>query len=165
MTDKERFISQNQLETIFQKLYFKKVAENLKFNEYYLVETHGNAILGKSIEKDITIKNKKYNLGFDYQNGTFKTFFISQEYPKSNRIDLPKEIPKLFKNLEGNNKYGYEKANKPISQAYFSVTKKRNKCIGMGILEFSKIYLEELKISKNMIKNELIDKLHKLTND
>lgn len=155
-SEKQKFISDNQLETIFQKMYFKKVADILDLKDYYIVETHGNAILGVPIKTNIILNEKPFNFGFDYQNGTFKTMCISSNYENSNSKDIPLEIPELFERIKNNVKYGYEKVNKPRTKAQYSLTKRRTENIGINITEFATNFGNELKISRELIENEII---------
>ncbi|CAL2082909.1 conserved hypothetical protein [Tenacibaculum dicentrarchi] len=153
---KQRFISDNQLETIFQKMYFKKVADLLNLTDYYIVETHGNAILGVPIEKEILIDGKYFNFGFDYQKGTFKTMCISTDYENSKSTDIPSQIPELFEKIKHNQKYGYKRVNKPRTKAQHSLTKNNKNNIGIDIKQFAEIFKIEMNLSKELIQNEII---------
>ena len=155
-SEKQKFISDNQLETIFQKMYFKKVAEILNLKDYYIVETHGNAILGVIIEKEILLNGKPFNFGFDYQKGTFKTMCVSSNYQKSDAKDIPNKIPELFEKIKTEGKYGYQRVNKPVTKAQYSLTKRKVDTIGISTSEFADIFSNELKISREIIKNEII---------
>lgn len=159
-TPKQRFISENQLETIFQKLYFKKVAQKLNLDKenYYITETHGNAIFGVIIDR-FEIKDHKLNFGLDFQNGTFKTFCISSDYNNSKPDLIPIEISTLLEQLKGNEKYGYHRFNKPRTKAQYSLTKRKFNFAGIKINEFADRYSKELDLSKELISNELIKKL------
>tara|TARA_B110000240_G_C13423368_1_gene420509 strand:+ start:56 stop:1108 length:1053 start_codon:yes stop_codon:yes gene_type:complete len=153
---KQQFISDNQLETIFQKMYFKKVADLLELTDYYIVETHGNAILGVPIEKGILLNGKTFNFGFDYQKGTFKTMCISTDYENSKSTDIPNQIPELFEKIKNNEKYGYKRVNKPRTKAQYSLTKNNKQSIGIDVREFAEIFKTEMTLSKDLIQNEII---------
>lgn len=156
---KQRFISDNQLETIFQKMYFKKVADLLQLRDFYIVETHGNAILGVPIEKGVIINGKSFNFGFDYQKGTFKTMCISTDYDNSKSTDIPHQIPELFERIKQNEKYGYKRVNKPRTKAQHSLTKNDKSNIGMDIEKFAEVFKIEMNLSKELIKNEIINNI------
>ncbi|WP_262909833.1 PD-(D/E)XK nuclease family protein [Tenacibaculum piscium] len=156
---KQRFISDNQLETIFQKMYFKKVADLLQLRDFYIVETHGNAILGVPIEKGVIINGKSFNFGFDYQKGTFKTMCISTDYDNSKSTDIPHQIPELFERIKQNEKYGYKRVNKPRTKAQHSLTKNDKSNIGIDIEKFAEVFKIEMNLSKELIKNEIINNI------
>lgn len=156
---KQRYISDNQLETVFQKMYFKKVADLLQLEDYYIVETHGNAILGVPIEKDIIINGKSFNFGFDYQKGTFKTMCIATDYPNSKSTDIPTLIPELFEKIKQNEKYGYKRVNKPRTKAQHSLTKNNKSNLGIDIEKFAEIFKMEMNLSRELIKNEIINNI------
>lgn len=158
---KQQFISDNQLETIFQKMYFKKVADllELTYTEYYITETHGNAILGVQIEKNVNINGKSFNFGFDYQKGTFKTMCISTDYDNSKSTDIPFQIPELFEKIKQNKQYGYKRANKPRTKAQYSLTKNDKSNIGISIEKFAEVFKIEMNLSKELIKNEIINNI------
>ncbi|MCD8436013.1 PD-(D/E)XK nuclease family protein [Tenacibaculum dicentrarchi] len=156
---KQRFISDNQLETIFQKMYLKKVANLLQLKDFYIVETHGNAILGVPIEKGVIIDGKSFNFGFDYQKGTFKTMCTSIDYDNSKSTDIPQKIPELFERIKENKKYGYKRVNKPRTKAQYSLTKNDKSNIGIDIEKFAEIFKIEMDLSKELIKNEIINNI------
>lgn len=156
---KQRFISDNQLETIFQKMYFKKVADLLQLRDFYIVETHGNAILGVPIEKGVVINGKSFNFGFDYQKGTFKTMCISTDYDNSKSTDIPHQIPELFERIKQNEKCGYKRVNKPRTKAQYSLTKNDKSNIGIDIEKFAEVFKIEMNLSKELIKNEIINNI------
>jgi len=156
---KQRFISDNQLETIFQKMYFKKVADFLQLKDYYIVETHGNAILGVPIQKEIIINGKSFNFGFDYQKGTFKTMCISTDYDNSKSTDIPHQIPELFEKIKQNEKYGYKRVNKPRTKAQHSLTKNDKRNIGIDIEKFAEVFRIEMNLSRELIQNEIINNI------
>lgn len=154
---KQQFISENQLETIFQKLYLKKVADLLKLPDYYIIETHGNAILGVPIIKNFNIDGINFNFGFDYQRGTFKTFCTATEYKNSVCSQIPEKIPILLKKaLSKKEQYGYKRINKPRTKAQYSITKGNKKNIGIDIETFSELFNSELNLSKTIIYEEII---------
>lgn len=156
---KQQFISDNQLETIFQKMYFKKVADILQLRDYYIIETHGNAILGVPIEKGVIINGKSFNFGFDYQKGTFKTMCISPDYDNSKSSDIPHQIPELFEKIKRNRKYGYKRVNKPRTKAQHSLTKNDKNNIGIDIEKFAEVFKTEMNLSRELIKNEIINNI------
>lgn len=159
-TGNQKFISDNQLETIFQKLYFRKTAQKLKLNpkDYYITETHGNAIFGIFIEK-FKIDGYEVNFGFDFQKGTFKTFCLGENYSNSKPESIPLEISSILESIKGNNKYGYNRFNRPKTRAQYSLTKGKRDFIGMKIDDFAEIYYKELELSRKLIQDEIIKTL------
>lgn len=156
-SDKKSFISDNQLETIFQKLYLKKVAEKLTNEKIRIFESHGNAILQVILKENYKAENgKSFLFALDYQNGTFKTHCIiegSDEYKNSTPDDVPESIKQLFKSAFENKNYGFERIPKPKTKATYSITKNYKKAIGIDIDYFYELFQRELLISKKIIEN------------
>lgn len=158
---KMNFISNNQLETIFQKMYFKSVANFLNLEHYYINETRGNAILGVVIEHKFEFKGKEYNLGFDFQKGAFKTFCTTTNYYNSKPQDIPDEIVNIIKSLKNKKDYGYSRFNKPRTKAQYSLTKRTPHSFHkMKIQQFAILFQNELDLSKKMIREEILIRLN-----
>ena len=118
-----QYISDNNLETLLQKLYFTKVKELIKQDEksklIEIGETHGNA--------EIVIKlipvNDKIQFDIAFQNGTFK-YAVSKEYgdtknKQANRKDIEDHwVPAVMKLLPSG-----MQLNKPRTRARVSITK------------------------------------------
>lgn len=124
------FIRANQLETFFQKIYFREASKHIgQADHVYVNETNGNGILGAFLitHKEV-IKDHSFHLGVDFQDGRFKTMCISTNYPKSSKKDMLPQIIELFDDIHRIfPQYGYLKsANKPKTRAQCSVTKPFN---------------------------------------
>lgn len=152
-----QFVTDNQLETILQKLYFRKVAQHLKLNSYYITETHGNAILGVGWIEKLNYNGKDFYFGFDFQKGTFKTNLTTAEYHKSQKDDIPEELGIAlgrFKDEEGGKKYEYKRFNRPKSKAQYSITKKTSiKIEDLMIADFAKIFDLELSNAQQLLES------------
>lgn len=127
----EKFIARNNLETLFQKVYFREVFKHINFHSphYYITESQGQAMLGCIL---IPLKkmsnNLEFNFAMDFQNGTFKTFCVAGDYINSSKSDLPAGVKDLFDLIQSNHpQYGYKKvANPSKTKALCSITKKIN---------------------------------------
>lgn len=172
----QRFIRANQLETFFQKLYFREVTKYIEAGKHiYLTETKGKAILGCFLvgNKEIA-KGKQFNFGMDFQNGTFKTMCVSSKYEKSTKKDMPSQIIELFEDIHRSfPQYGYLKnANKPKTRAQCSVTKPLDIQKARGVLnltvdywweltpeQFAVLFNKEIETSKTLIDNHILKSL------
>jgi hypothetical protein len=154
---KQEFVRNNQLETIFQKLYYQKIADNLKLEDYYVDETRGKAILGINYYQKLDIKGKKINIGFDFQNGTFKIYCAASDYKKSIPEDVPKEIVEILQDKDG--KLPKYKFYKPKTKGLYSLTYRRKDLFGIGLKEFSKEFENEMRVASHFIESELINTL------
>lgn len=120
-----QYISDNNLETLLQKLYFTKVKELIKQDEesklIEIGETHGNA--------EIVIKlipvNDKIQFDIAFQNGTFK-YAVSKEYgdtknKQANRKDIEDHwVPAVEKLLQLQPDM---RLNKPRTRARVSISR------------------------------------------
>jgi hypothetical protein len=156
----QEFIRNNQLETIFQKLYYQKVAEKLELQNYYIDETRGNAILGINYKQALEIKGKKINIGFDFQGGTFKIYCAAAEYKTSKPSDVPIEIVEILQ--KNGLKLKNYRFNKPRSKGHFSITNRRKELFGIKIEHFADAFKREMKVAEDIIENEI---LHTLANN
>ncbi len=149
----ERFIRQNQLETILQMYYFQKVRSYLKNpEEYYVVETRGNAILGRHIVRGIRIEEKLFHLGMDFQDGSFKTMLIADDYDNSTNSDFTEDIHYLYKSLTSHpENMGYMYFNKPRNRAQISLTNRKFKNIKWWHLSPEEFAIEFQKEVDNVV--------------
>lgn len=118
----QEYVRKNQLETIFQKYFFKKLLIQSKVEKFSIQETHGNALVQVSIRK-IKINKDHFNLGFQFQRNTLKINLSAQDYRKSKKSDLDLKYINVFRE-EFHNENGYKRFNKPKTRAYWSVSKK-----------------------------------------
>ena len=89
------YISINQLETLFQKLFLNSIAIDIlnaseckAFDNYEVKESHGQAYLCYTIDcygekRNNDIKKKLVNFTFEFQNGTYKIACSLDNYEKS----------------------------------------------------------------------------------
>lgn len=161
----QNFIRRNQLETILQKHYFQRVRALLNNpEEYFIVETNGNAILGRHIVRNIEIDGKKYHLGMDFQMGTFKTMIIADDYKNSLKEHFNEYVHSIYQtySLSSENK-GYKHYNKPTSKAHISLTNRRLKKQNWWHLtphEFANEFEKEVLNTKEMIDKYFLPKLN-----
>jgi len=86
-SDVAKFISENQLETILQKMLIQDITKNVNFgaHKYNISETHGKAqisiFLGPNLGSTDS-KNEKIYFDFSFQDGSFK-IAISKDYSGS----------------------------------------------------------------------------------
>lgn len=173
--DLQLFIRENQLETLFQKLYFREVLKCLQPQRYsYINETRGDAILGIIIIPERRLGNGKYfNFGLDFQRGSVKTFCVSTDYFGSNKNDLPQEILELFRNIHIKQpQFGYMKqVNLPKSKALCSVSKPLNLMSfsdpSFGEIkhwweltpkQFAQLFMKEIELTNDLLNNYILIK-------
>jgi hypothetical protein len=116
----EKFVCINQLETIFQKMFLKSLAQELGFksDDYLVEETRGNALLNLYTD-EFVINDKTFQLGLQLQRNSMKIIFQDKSYNKSNNKDLPEAVVNYFKK---NLFFGGQKEtlNMPRSRCYLS---------------------------------------------
>lgn len=97
-----KYISNNQLETILQKLFFKQIWTEIPEaqNKYWFYDSHGTIETGFSL-KDITIENIKFRLSFIIKNSTL---MIEHNYSEKQILDK-KNIKNIFKKYFQNDTY------------------------------------------------------------
>ena len=123
----ERFIGENQLETILQRSFLKRLSEKVSISKGIVSETRGDALVDFPVQSGILYKRKKYTTFLQLQENTLK-FAFSLDLSKHNKSESKKElikgvIPKMRK-LSQNNKFGYIRLNEPKSNAYISISKR-----------------------------------------
>ena len=132
LTSYQEYICKHQLETVFQKAYFTRIASfipNSKFIDYYITETHGNALI-QFINKIFYYNGQRLELGLQFQNGTFKinlrgdhTISIKETNENNKKYILGSDLLDLFtETFRGKN--GYKRYQPPSAHIYCSVTKK-----------------------------------------
>lgn len=133
-----QYISDNNLETLLQKLYFTKVKELIKQDvesklgsknyEWQIGETHGNAEI---VIKFIPV-NDEIQFDIAFQNGTFK-YAVSKDYGDTKNKDANKAeiernwVPALEQILNNQRSSANIKLRKPRSRARVSITKEWKK--------------------------------------
>lgn len=126
----ERFISDNQLETLYQISFFRSISKQLEDYSCKVFEHHGSAILDIIIDlTSIRLNEKPYKIMLELQGKTLKFAIIiigEEEYEDSNPIYIADLIPKM-ETLALENKFGYKKVNSPKTKAYMSISKKTEK--------------------------------------
>jgi hypothetical protein len=157
---KKDYIRRNQLETIFQKAFIKKVVSDLDLEDYHISETHGVALLQVN-RKKITIVNKTFNLGFQFQGNTMKINFSSEEYEKSKATQITKEMITAFESVF-KNQNDFTRFNKPKTKAYMSVSKKLNKQLFEYNMEELKAFIKAILENLNILLPEFESKLQEL---
>ena len=118
----EKFIADNQLETILQKAYLASISERIGTG--YITETRGDALIDFSLKRDIEFQGNKYVTILQIQRHNIKfAFAIMDNYLQSNKQLIVDIIP-LMEILRTENDIDYIKLNKPKSKAYVSISKK-----------------------------------------
>lgn len=154
--EKEKFIAENQLETILQKSFLASLAGKIETSKGIITDTRGDALVDFPIERNISYNNRNYTTIIQLQHDTIKfAFTISDNYINSEKKWIENVIPKM-ETLRSQNKFGYKKLNLPKSKAYVSISKKLDSHywhLDLDVL--SKIINEEIKNCKSLTK-ELI---------
>ena len=126
--DQERFIADNQLETILQKSFLNSLSQNITKVESHVMDTRGDALIDFNLEGQIYLNKKAYNTMIELQGNIIKFAFVIsgfKEYNNSKKEWLKDIIP-IMEDLAKSNPFGYSKCNKPKSKAYISISKKLN---------------------------------------
>lgn len=158
--DNEKFIADNQLETILQKSFLVSLANKVETSKGIITDTRGDALVDFPIEWDILFDKKSYSTIIQLQQDTIKfAFTIGDNYIGSDKQWIEKVIPKM-EILSSQNKYGYKKLNKPKSKAYVSISKKLNSHYWhMNLDDLSKLIKTEIENGKSLTRDliKLID--------
>jgi hypothetical protein len=154
---KKDYIRKNQLETIFQKAFIKKVISDLDLEDYHISETHGVALLQVN-RKKIILENKPFLLGFQFQGNTLKINFAREEYGKSRANQITNEMINAFE-LVFKNKNGFTRLNKPKTKAYMSVSKKLDKQLFEYNTDELKVFIQTILDNLNILLSEFESKL------
>lgn len=150
----ERFIADNQLETILQKSFLNSLSQCITKVESHVMETRGDALIDFFLEGNILINKKAYNTMIELQGNIIKFAFVisgTKEY-NSSKKEWVKDAVYVMEEIAKSNPFGYFKCNKPKSKAYISISKKLNQ-------NYWHMKFEDLII---MIESE-IENGHKLT--
>ena len=163
--NKEKFIAENQLETIFQKAFLTDILAHKSFFKFnaFVTETRGVALVDFSLKRDINYNNRIYTTFIQMQGANLKfSFAIQDNYIKSKKEWIV-EIIEIFKSYK--HKFGYKRINSPKSKAYVSLSKKMEK--PYWLLENNEFYSIINTEIENGIKlsNILISDIEKVSNN
>lgn len=127
-----KYITKNQLETIFQKAFLHKIFLGIKWlgkskhlynhNSVFITESHGTAIIQVYYDKKPFLENSSwtYYLWMQFQWKTLKYNLANSEYLKSSSKEITKDIQKSFtKSFEVDD----FTVNSLRTKAYISVSK------------------------------------------
>jgi hypothetical protein len=156
----EWFIASNQLETIFQKMFLNKFANELKIDNFYITETRGDALINFTLDDKIAYNSRCYSTFIQLQNDTIKfAFAISGIDYMTSEKDWVKDIIPKMEEIRDSNEFNYSNLNKPRSKAYISISKKMNPKYWEFNIEDLCIFIKnEIEYGK-ILTNLLIDKL------
>lgn len=162
-TGTEKFISENQLETILQKCYFAPIVEQLAVSypgyDFSISDTRGVALINAFDKNDLVYQDRAYKVGIQYQGGTWKfAMSIAADYLDSKKEWLSPLFP-LFKHFKKEKRFDYYQYNSPDTKAWVSVSKKMEKEIySMNPSEFIKLYGQEL-VHCKQLKAEILNNI------
>lgn len=155
-----QYISKNNLETIFQKMYYQEVlndcikkiqgTNDTSIINHRISETRGNAEIGFVIQ-EVPCKDscKQFCIDLAFQYGSFK-FSIALDY--FNTAEAPNNIKKLqpweIIIKESCRPYGYTRNYKPRQRARTSANKKIDNWTSLTKSEFIEMIISELKTAK-----------------
>ena len=151
--DYQKYIWKNQLETIFQRAFLKKLLlkigitellDDTDGNKIEISETRGVALI-QLYHKSLSYKGNTYRIGFQFQGKSIKINLADEKYHKSSSNQIDEEIIKEFKE-HFKNWNDPVRINKGPKKAYISISKRLS---NKNIWEHS---LEEL---AKLIKNEI----------
>ena len=141
--DSKDYIRKNQLETIFQKAFLKKILKSANIEYIEISETRGTALFQTSI-CEIDAAGELFRLGFQFKGKSLKINLVHKNYGDSKPEQLGEILIRIFKS----NFYqinGYDTFNKPRKKAYISVSKTLDK----------EVYDIDKSDLINLIKNEI----------
>lgn len=155
----ERFISENQLETIFQKAFLKKlfnrpsiltIIKNQFKSDIEISETRGNALIQLGLKTQYV---GGFSIGLQMQGRTIKINLVSTNYYKSKKEQITEEITAAFC-ATFYKKNDFNRRNQGKTKAYLSVSKQLSKEVWQyNILELEQIICEELIHCSTLAKN------------
>ncbi|GAA6765728.1 hypothetical protein AAFH68_16660 [Flavobacterium sp. CGRL1] len=124
--DNERFIADNQLETILQKSFLNSLSQRILNVESRVMDTRGDALIDFYLKVDIPFNKKKYTTMIELQGDIIKFAFVISGFSEYNnsKKDWIKDIVPIMEQLVKTNPFNYTKCNKPKRKAYISISKK-----------------------------------------
>lgn len=123
-TENEKFIAENQLETILQKSFLNSLSQRINKVSTFVTDTRGDALIDFHLKPDIFFGGKKYMTMIQLQNDVIKfAFVVAEKYGSSRKDWIQNVIPKMVE-LSSENTFGYVKCNRPKTKAYISISKK-----------------------------------------
>ena len=124
--DYEKFIANNQLETILQKSFLNSLSQHITNVESFIMDTRGDALIDFYLKIDIPYDKRKYTTMIELQGNIIKFAFVVSGFNEYNnsKKDWIKDIIPIMEELAKTNEFEYIKCNKPKSKAYISLSKK-----------------------------------------
>lgn len=123
-TEYEKFIADNQLETILQKSFLNILSQRIDKVSTFVTDTRGDALIDFHLKHNILFGGKRYMTMIQLQNDVVKfAFVIAEKYRASRKDWIQGVIPKMVE-LGSENRFGYVKCNRPKTKAYISISKK-----------------------------------------
>lgn len=153
--ENEKFIAENQLETILQKCFLNSISIKIKDVESWVMDTRGDALIDFRLKDNIRIEGNDYITIIELQGNIIKFALIinGDKYYKSNKKWIQNIIPKM-ELLSIENKFGYTKCNRPKSKAYVSISKKLNQYYWhLNVEELTEFINAEIKNGMEMTEN------------
>lgn len=122
----ERFIADNQLETILQKSFLTSISQQIKTVESFVMDTRGDALIDFYLKVDIPFNKRKYTTMIELQGDIIKFAFVISGFNEYNnsKKDWIKDVVPIMEALVKTNSFDYIKCNKPKSKAYISISKR-----------------------------------------
>ncbi|MFA7201491.1 MAG: PD-(D/E)XK nuclease family protein [Candidatus Paceibacterota bacterium] len=161
-SDKQKYIAQNQLETILQRSFLGVIADSMVLDKDKpeIDETHGTALLQIMYSFHELTKLNKYNIGIQYQGDSIKLNIASKNYKNSTIKDISKRLTECVQIIARQNKY---RINKGKTREYISISKQLDKEIWeMNLDEIIAVYQREYehfkKLAKEIIRNGIFPK-------
>ncbi|MBH8557835.1 PD-(D/E)XK nuclease family protein [Hymenobacter negativus] len=149
----QKFISENQLETILQKSFYIKVLDEISTPEllYEVGDTHGTAFINAFFDEYIVLDGVCFKTGIQFQGGTFKFAITTcSDYEKSKKEWITPFV-KAFKYFKETKVNGYTKLNLPDTKAWISVSKRTSsQFYEMNFTEYVEIFKHELENARDM---------------
>jgi hypothetical protein len=122
----EKFIADNQLETILQKSFLTSLSQRITNVNSFVMDTRGDALIDFYLKVDIPFEKRKYTTMIELQGNIIKFAFIISGFSEYNnsKKDWIKSLVPIMEDIAKSNPFEYRKCNKPKSKAYISISKK-----------------------------------------
>ena len=123
--DQNKFISDNQLETILQKSFLNRLANEFPKQKTKVLETRGDALIDFIIEEGINYRENEYTIFLQLQlkNIKFSFSIYGEKYGDSKKAWIKDVVP-IFEKFVENREMDYLKVNEGKQKAYISMSKK-----------------------------------------
>lgn len=151
LSERQKYIANNQLETPLQKLYLTQVSKEVNFSANLEIgETNGVAFIQYHFPTQVQFDKTLMQYGVQFQGNSIKINLSAVDYQHSNSSVISEEIVSSFQ--EYLVKAKYKKLNKPRSKGYISISKTLpRKLWEYSLQEIVQIYRNEIDTAEKLL--------------